>query len=40
MTVRVYVGDLLVEELDVDNEQQALDVAGEWQDRGFKVRIE
>ena len=39
MTVRVYVGNILFDEVTFATEQSALDYADEQQDNGLKVRI-
>jgi hypothetical protein len=39
MTVLVFAGVTQIDEQVFDNEEDALDFADEWQDRGFIVRI-
>jgi hypothetical protein len=39
MTVRVYVETVLLEEVQFQSEQEALQFASEQQDAGYKVRL-
>jgi len=39
MTVRVYVGNVVFDEVTFDDEQKAIDFASEHQDNGLKVRF-
>ena len=39
MTVRVYSGSVLVEEIVCKSEEQVQKVADYWQDSGYRVRI-
>ena len=39
MCVRVYSGDVLIEEVVCQSEEQVKKVANYWHDEGFKVRI-
>lgn len=39
MTVLVFAGTTQIDEQVFDNEEDALNFADEWQDRGFTVRI-
>ena len=39
MTVRVYSGECLIEEIVCTSEEQVQKVADYWSDEGFKVRI-
>ena len=39
MTVRVYVGKVVFDEVIFDNEASAIEFASEQQDNGIKVRI-
>ena len=40
MSVLVYSGDILVEEVRVESEDQMQKVADYWQDEGYRVRIQ
>jgi hypothetical protein len=39
MTVRVYSGDVLIEEVVCKSEEQVQKVADFWADEGYKVRV-
>ncbi len=39
MCVRVYSGNVLVEEMKCNTQAQALKIAAYWQDNGYRVRI-
>jgi len=39
MTVRVYSGDMLIEEVVCQSEEQVQKVADFWSDEGYKVRV-
>jgi hypothetical protein len=39
MTVRIYAGNVFLEEVNFDSENEAEQFASEMQDRGYKVRF-